>query len=276
MGRRQLRGRRASSARTPTQVAKIVAVRERLPQLQHDRRRSTPAGDAPTRSRSTSCARAAASATRRSSTARRDARRPGGRVHVHLHLRHDRPAEGLRAHARQLPRRCSTWSSERGRARGRGRRRLPLPAARARLRAADPARRVRRRRDDRLLRRRHASRSSPSSRRSSRPTSRRCRASSRRSTRSPRRVEQIPEEQIEREASTLGVQGPRPRGAAASRSRRSCRAASTRPTSRLFAERRARSSAAACARPSPAPRRSRRRSSSSSTPAASRCSRATA
>ena len=39
------------------------------------------------------------------------ARRP---VHLHLHLGHDRPAEGLRAHAPQLPLRSSTCASERG------------------------------------------------------------------------------------------------------------------------------------------------------------------
>ena len=50
----------------------------------------------------------------------RRARRPrrGGRarrpLHVHLHLGHDRPAEGLRAHARQLPLACSTWSASAG------------------------------------------------------------------------------------------------------------------------------------------------------------------
>ena len=59
---------------------------------------------------------------------------------VHLHVGHDRPAQGLRPHPRQLPR---------GPRHGRGarpvrvRRRpdLPLPAAGPRLRAADPARR---------------------------------------------------------------------------------------------------------------------------------------
>ena len=53
VGRRQLRGPSRSSARTPTQVAKIVAVRDSLPDLRahhrHRRRRATSA----TRSRST-------------------------------------------------------------------------------------------------------------------------------------------------------------------------------------------------------------------------------
>ena len=38
-------------------------------------------------------------------TERSQAVTPGRPVHLHLHLGHDRPAEGLRAHARQLPRR---------------------------------------------------------------------------------------------------------------------------------------------------------------------------
>ena len=76
---------------------------------------------------------------------RRD--RGGGPLHLHLHLRHDRPAEGLHDLAPQLLRH------------GRGRRRpaelhrprghdAPLPPARAQLRAADaPLRRVRGLRD---------------------------------------------------------------------------------------------------------------------------------
>ena len=106
------------------------------------------------------------------------------RVPLHLHVGHDRPAEGLPALARQLPR-DHRRRDQGQRARGR-RLRLPLPAARARLRDPDPVRRLRAGRDARLLVAATRSRSSPTSPRSSRPTSRRCRGCSRRSTRSPR------------------------------------------------------------------------------------------
>ena len=83
------------------QVAKIVAVRERLPAPRSivviDGRRRRP-----TRSRSTS-PRARPRARRRGARgahAGGHARRP---VHLHLHVGHHRPAEGLRADARQLP-----------------------------------------------------------------------------------------------------------------------------------------------------------------------------
>ena len=81
------------------QVAKIVAVRDQLPQLEQiisiepvegaicvdalrERGRARDAGEIAAR------------------IARGQARGP---VHDHLHVRHDRAAEGLRAHARQLP-----------------------------------------------------------------------------------------------------------------------------------------------------------------------------
>ena len=150
----------------------------------------------------------------------------------------------------------------------RGRRvRLPVPPARPRLRAADPAAdastSAARSRTSAATR----SRSSPSWRRSSRPTSRRCRASSRSSTRSPRPASSRRLRGAVRRDGRARRQGPRPRRPAASRSRRSCQ----KPFDagrRAGVRERARSSAAACARPSPAPRRSRRRSSSSSTPPA--------
>ena len=153
------------------------------------RRRRGDGGDARgrrarARSRWTRSASADAHARAEELEARRAAVKPGGPVHVHLHLRHDRPAEGLRAHARQLPR--DRRHGRRGAARSQRRRgHLPLPAARALLRAADPARRVRPRRHARLLRRRHQADRRASCWRSNRPTCRRCRASSRRSTRSP-------------------------------------------------------------------------------------------
>ena len=180
------------------------------------------------------------------------ARRP---VHVHLHVGHDRPAEGLRPLARQLPR-DARHVREHRRARGRRGHRLPVPPARPRLRAADPAAVVRRRRDDRLLRRRPEGRSCPSSSRSSRPTSRRSRGSSRRSTRSPRHNAQMPDEQFQgawsssaskvRDAEHAGQAVPAELQAAVRAARRA--AVHEGPRDR---------SAATCARPSPAPRRSR-------------------
>ena len=83
-----------------------------------------------------------------------------GPVHLHLHLGHHRPAEGLRALARQLPRRARHVRVDPGPRGGRGH--LPLPPARARLRAAHPAAELRPRRDDRLLVGGTRRRSSPS------------------------------------------------------------------------------------------------------------------
>ena len=80
--------------------------------------------------------------------------RPRRPLHVHLHLGHHRAAQGLRAHARQLPLGARHGPAARA-AQRRRRPRLPLPAAGPRLRAAHPARRVRHGRDDRLLGRRH-------------------------------------------------------------------------------------------------------------------------
>ena len=81
-----------------------------------------------------------------SARARRRGRRDrrGGPVHVHLHVRHDRPAEGLHDPPPQLLR----DGRDRGRPSGRGRpgrRHAPLPPARPQLRSADaPLRAVRR------------------------------------------------------------------------------------------------------------------------------------
>ena len=75
--------------------------------------------------------------------------RPRRHLHLHLHLGHDRPAQGVRDLARQLPR-----DAGHGPRRQRARRRrghLPVPAPRALVRAADPARHLRPRRDARLL-----------------------------------------------------------------------------------------------------------------------------
>ena len=81
-------------------------------------------------------------------------RQARGPVHDHLHVGHDRAAEGLRAHARQLPPGHPHVRGDRRHRGGRGR--LPLPAARALLRAADPAAGRRSRRAARLLERRPA------------------------------------------------------------------------------------------------------------------------
>ena len=71
------------------------------------------------------------------------------RRHLHLHLRHDRPSEGLHHRSPELARHARHGRGAE-RARGAGGR-LSVPAAGARIRAADPARLDRRRRDDRLL-----------------------------------------------------------------------------------------------------------------------------
>ena len=125
---------------------------------------------------------------------------------------------------------------------------------------------------DRLLRRRHRSRSSPSSARSSRPTCRRSRGSSRSSTRwSPGQRRARGDQQAIR---TVGgkVQDLEVRGEQVPAELREHFDAVRREAPSSCAA----CSAAACARRSPARRRSRRRSSSSSGPAACPCSRATA
>ena len=109
-----------------------------------------------------------------------DARR---HLHLHLHVGHDRAAEGLRDLARQLP--LDARHGPRGQRARLRRGHLPVPAARALVRAADPVRHLRPRRDARLLGARPAEDPPQPLRGAARPTSRRCRGSSRRST--PRR-----------------------------------------------------------------------------------------
>ena len=196
------------------------------------------------------------------------------RLHVHLHVGHHRAAQGLRAHARQLPLRARHGPAARRDRRLGRRRRLPLPAARPRLRAA-------------------RSSSAPS-------TSGATIAYWGGDTKQiipelcevqPTYLPSVP--RIFEKLYTLVTAPRRPasdRSQAATRSapevRRPARPrgepvpaelqAALRPRRRgAVQERRARPSAAACARPSPARRRSPRRSSSSSTPAASRSWRAT-
>ena len=86
------------------QLAKIRAVEGDLPELEHVIVLEPGTPTWATRSRSTTCASAAAGATRRSSTAAHRRRHPGRHLPLHLHVRHDRPAQGLPALARQLPR----------------------------------------------------------------------------------------------------------------------------------------------------------------------------
>ena len=262
------------------QVAKIVAVRERLPQPAHDRRHRPAAGrhGRRRRSRSTRSASAARERDPAELDARARRRHARGPVHVHLHVGHDRAAEGLRAHARQLPRDRSTWSSER-------RRRssgdeviyLFLPLAHAFALLIQLAR-VRPRRDDRLLRRRHRSRSSPE-------------LQEVKPTYLPVGAAHLREDLHARaRASSADARGRRCRGApparrarcatcrsAARRSRPSCRRPSTQADEQLFANVRAIFGGRAARRPSRGaapiaqgdPRVLLR-------PAACRCSRATA
>ena len=142
------------------QLAKIAAIREQLPHLRTIIVIDPPAGGRATRRPSPRSRRSRSRSRARAGPLRRGARgaprsgAPRGPVHVHLHLRHHRPAEGLRAHATATTARSSTWSSERRLepTRGRG---LSVPAARALVRAADPAGGVRPRRHAGLLRWRH-------------------------------------------------------------------------------------------------------------------------
>ena len=97
-------------------------------------------------------ARARAGARRRRAGRARPRGHARPAVHDHLHVGHDRAAEGLRPHPRQLPRRRLDVRARRDRAGGR--RRLPVPPARALVRAADPARGARHGRHARLRRRR--------------------------------------------------------------------------------------------------------------------------
>ena len=133
---------RAIVCEDAAQVAKIAAVRERLPDLETIiviDPAGAPVGRARS-SRSTSCARAAARGTASELERARRRRHARGPVHDHLHVRHDRPAEGLRPLARQLPRRRDDVRAAGGHGGGRGR--LPLPPPRALVRAAHPARRL--------------------------------------------------------------------------------------------------------------------------------------
>ena len=224
--------RSASSARTPRRSRRSARSASACPHLRHiividaggDTADAIALDDAararPRPRRAPSCERAHEAV---------DARGP---LHVHLHVRHDRPAEGLRAHARQLP-----LDPRHGRASAACSRAsddvvyLFLPLAHAFALLIQLVR-VRHRHDDRLLRRRPQADHPRAHARSSRPTCRRCRGSSRSSTRSPPASadpEQIAQVRAGRPA------GPRRCEAAARTSRPSCRRAlRRRPTSKAL------------------------------------------
>ena len=248
------------------QLAKVREVQGDLPNLEHIIIFDPVAATSATRSRSTTCASAGAARDAAELEARTRRGRPGRHRASHLHLGHHRPAEGLPDQPRQLPRRHDDDRVD-GRARG-GRRRLPLPPARARVREADPVRRARPRRRDRLLGEGPAEDHPQPRWRSSRPTSRRCRGCSRRSTRSPPATRQDPE-QLE-QAVAGRAEGAPDAGTPARRCPTELQAGVRPGRGGALQERARRSSAATSASASPAPRRSRRRSSSSSTPAACR------
>ena len=101
------------------QLAKIAAIRDQVPQPAHrhrDRpasRRAASNGSDGRRTRSSAITLEEVRERGRTRSAeeleaRRAARRARGPVHLHLHLRHHRPAEGLRAHATATTARSST------------------------------------------------------------------------------------------------------------------------------------------------------------------------
>ena len=128
------------------QLAKIRAVRDRLPKLEQV---VIMEGDRGRRDRP----RRAPRARRRPRAQRVGGALPVGHarrhLHLHLHVGHDRPAEGLRDQPRQLP--GDARHDPVGLGRRAGRDHLPLPPPRPLLRAAAAARQLRHRGDARLL-----------------------------------------------------------------------------------------------------------------------------
>ncbi len=112
LGDLRLRTPARSSARTRSSSPRSLEIRDQIPNLRTVIVMDPPTGALPRPAARGDHARAGARARPR--PLRRGARRaprrraPRGPLHVHLHLRHDRPAEGLRAHARQLQRDRST------------------------------------------------------------------------------------------------------------------------------------------------------------------------
>ena len=168
----RLRGpldRRRRRPDLPDQLARGVPVRPRELGRQGRRRRGRrAAGEDPRRPRAAAEARAGDpdDGLERGRDLARGPRRPrqrrrrrlgealergdeGGRLHLHLHLGHDRPAEGVRDHPWQLP--LDARHGQRDQRHRGGRRHLPLPPPRPLLRPADPARELRPRGDPRLL-----------------------------------------------------------------------------------------------------------------------------
>ena len=253
------------SARTRRRSAKIEQVRAALPALEHvfviDAADGVPSLD-----------ELVARGRRpgpRGAHAPPGRRRDRGHLHDHLHVGHDRPAEGHRADARQ--RAVGLRQGPSARDHRRGRHALSVPAARACVRAGVAAGRLRAGRDDRLLRRRHPA--DPAGADRDQADVRAVGAADLR-------------EALRRGAEAAGAglrggpgavrQGDRARRrrsaadrSGARRSRRRSSRRSTRPTSACTSGSAA-CSAASSSRRSPAPPRSRRRSSSSSTPAACR------
>ena len=221
-------------------------------------------------------ARARPRAVRRRARSAPRGRATRGSVHVHLHLRHDRPAEGLRAHARQLPR--DHRHDRRGRRDQRRRGHLPVSAARALLRAADPA-----------ARRSTSAARSPTSAATPSRSSPSCsevkptylpsvpRVFEKIYTLAHGAIEAQPPEEQERARADDRARGEGARHDQPRRSGPRGAAGAVRGSRRAAVQERARDlRRRACATRPAARRRSRARSSSSSGPAACRCSRATA
>ena len=123
------------------QLEKIRQVRDRCPKLEHVIRMTGSSDDAIS---TDELAERGASHEASEWEERWRSVVPGRHLHLHLHVGHDRPAQGLRDLARQLPRDAQhVAGAERAGVRADH---LPLPAARPLLRAADPAAQLRRRR----------------------------------------------------------------------------------------------------------------------------------
>ncbi len=253
------------SARTRPRSSKVEQVRPELPALEHlfviDAADGVPSLDELVAQRCRPGPRGAHAPPGRG--------RDRGHLHDHLHVGHDRPAEGHCADARQ----CAVGLRQGPSARDhrRGRHALSVSAARARVRAGVAAGRLRAGRDGRLLRRRHPADPAGADRDQADVRAvgaADLREALRRGTQAagaglgggPGTVRQGDRARSRRSATDRSRRGD-PGGAPGRRS--------TRPTSACTSGS-AVCSAASSSRRSPAPPRSRPRSSSSSTPAAFR------
>ena len=245
------------------QLEKVRAVRDSLPKLKHILMMEGTADDAISMSE---LAQRGEGRDEAQWEQRWSAVDPGRHLHDHLHVGHDRPAQGLRHLARQLPLDADDVG-HRERAGG-GRDGLPLPSTRPQLRAADPAAQRRPRRQHRLLGARPAEDRPQPLRGQARGASPRSRASSRRSTR-PRPADATGREEGDLELGDRGRQeGPR-EGARRRGPRLPARAPVQAGRQARASARSAPSSAATSASASRAPRRSTPRSCASSTRRAS-------